>query len=167
MIEFIPHLDIAYATADLLVHSSNGIGYMGGADAVRQRMNSPTYHIQHASRGQIERIAQDACRHQSVIGYAAGDFFITEAPNLKANSVFHAVVTRFPWGAPKAHTLVKLCDALLAFLDENPGKYNSIALPYLNKPGSKVTNDVMKCLYETRFADRPEMFYVYEYKPEV
>ena len=29
MIEFIPHLDIAYATADLLVHPSNGIGYMG------------------------------------------------------------------------------------------------------------------------------------------
>ena len=126
--------DIANAQADVIVNSSNGVGYMGGKRSIKKRCRGVAESLNYYTKGEIEREAMQKARRfpfvsSWICGTAKGGYFITGPHRLDCKCVFHAVTMSKPASRSSYQTVKKTLDHLGTFLNDND--YRTVALPML------------------------------------
>ena len=168
MIKYVYNEDIAYADVDIIINASNGIGWMGGKDGIEKKLKGVAESIHFASKGEVEKLAKKMCRKRNIFGLKPTSIFTTMAPNLKASSIIHCVTMRYPGSKTNIKTIKTLVDKLCSLLDKillvkvDEMPYD-IAIPFLGCGTGGIDKELVRKIYEEKFKDRPEMFYVYEY----
>ena len=170
MIQYIHNEDIAYADVNIIINASNGIGWMGGTEGIERKLKGVAESIHFASKGEVEKIAKKMCRKRNIFGLKPTSIFVTGAPNLKASSIMHCVTMRYPGSKTNFKTVKILVDKICSIMDKTTDfsiKTNSnlftVAIPFLGCGTGGVDKELVRKLYEEKFKDRPEMFYIYEY----
>ena len=166
MFEYKINEDIAMAEVDILINASNGIGWMGGKDGIKTRLKGVAESIHYVSKGEVEKLTKAYCRKHSLIGFKPGEIFVTPAPNLNAETIVHCVTMRYPGSKCSFITVQILIYRLLKILDEceKIGKtIETVAIPFLGCGTGGVDKDLVRQLYEEKFKDRKEKFYIYEF----
>ncbi len=147
MIYYIQNQDISFATADVIVNASNGIGYMGGKTGARKKMKGVAESIQYATKGLAEKEAK------KIVNFfrpsKVGTVFVTSAVGLKANYIFHAVTMRYPGGTTSYEIVKKILPQIII----NCRKYSchSIAIPLLGSGTGKLNKEEVIKLIESFF----------------
>ncbi len=67
---------------EAIVNASNGIGYMGGRVCVKELHKGVAESIQYVTKGAVEKLAKKECKAHHIFGYAPGEVFVTDAPNV-------------------------------------------------------------------------------------
>lgn len=151
--------DITLSNADAIVNASNGVGYMGGKAGIANRKRGVAEGLHYESKGAIEPLAKAKCKTKGVFGYAPGNIFITNAPNLHTKNIIHAVTMRFPGSKAKIKTIKKLTQKILEISEEL--NYKSVAVPLLGTgTGGLDPFDVIKIYFEF-FKDSTIKFEIY------
>lgn len=139
--------DIAFSSADAIVNASNGIGYMGGKKGIEKRKRGVAESIHYVSNGAVELLAKKKCIAKSIFGYAPGDIFTTDAPNLNTKNIIHAVTMRFPGSKAKIKTIEALVPKIIKIAEES--NYKIVAVPLLGTgTGRLKLSDVLKVYYD-------------------
>lgn len=151
--------DIALSSADAIVNASNGVGYMGGKAGITKRKRGVAESIHYVSKGAVELLAKEKCRAKSIFGYAPGDIFVTDAPNLDTQNIIHAVTMRFPGSKAKIKTIENLVPKIVKIAEDN--SYKIVAVPLLGTgTGRLKPSDVLK-VYDDYFPYSNVKFEIY------
>lgn len=105
--------DIALSAAEGIVNAANGFGCMGGEKCVKEQHRGVAESLQYASHGEIEKLSRAKCKKHSLFGYSKGSVFITEAPQIDAICVIHAVTMRTPGSKSSFRTIKKLVPKII------------------------------------------------------
>lgn len=111
--KIIPDENIALTKAEGIVNAANGFGYMGGERCISEQHRGVAESLQFASHGEIEKLSRAKCKNHSLFGYSKGSVFITEAPQLEAICIIHAVTMRTSGSKAKFHTIQKLVPEII------------------------------------------------------
>lgn len=129
MITLVYDKDIAISTANAIVNASNGMGYMGGKWAIKERRRGVAESIQYISNGAVEKLAKAECRKHSIFGYPPGSIFVTSAPNMQADFIIHAVTMRTPGSKAKIKTIKKVVPYIVEISEQM--QFRTVAVPML------------------------------------
>lgn len=150
--------DITTVKADVLVNESNGIGYMGGILGKKFKLKGTTQSIQYATKGSIEkeaeRICKSRCRRKKHLpgcrlGYNPGEIFVTNAGNLEAKYIIHAVTVRLPGMHSNINIVRKLIPKIISKAYELDVK--SIAVPLLGTQLGRIPKNEVIMFYKEFF----------------
>lgn len=155
--------DICETTCDVLVNASNGIGYMGGKAGIRKRLPGVAESIHYHTQGAVENLAKEAARSISVLGAAPGNVFVTAAPGLNCQYVFHAVTMRLPGSITRMDTVRALLPRILD--QARQLGVRSIAIPLLGTGTGHLRPEAVLELYQQTFCAVEDLeIFVYLYR---
>lgn len=159
MIKIIYNEDIALSNADIIVNASNGIGWMGGQACINKRHKGVAESIQYISKGEVEKLSKAACKGK-IFGFAPGSIFVTDASNLNAKYIIHAVTMRFPGSKAHIKTIEKLVPKILKTVEYM--HIETIAIPLLGCGTGRLPEREVFEIYEKYFEKSTKIFYVYK-----
>ncbi|OAA87591.1 macro domain-containing protein [Clostridium ljungdahlii] len=150
--------DITTVKVDVIVNESNGVGYMGGILGKKFKLRGTTQSIQYATRGSVEREAERICKSRRRrkkhlpgcrFGYNPGEIFVTNAGNLEAKYIIHAVTVRLPGMHSNINIVKKLIPKIISKAYELD--VNSIAVPLIGIQSGRIPKDEVIMFYKEFF----------------
>lgn len=143
---------------EAIVNASNGIGYMGGRVCVKELHKGVAESIQYVTKGAVEKLAKKECKAHHIFGYAPGEVFVTDAPNMEYKKIIHAVTMRFPGGKAKFETIEKLIPKIK--LTAEKLNLRSVAVPLLGTGTGKLNRKAVKELLINNLVSSKVIFYI-------
>jgi O-acetyl-ADP-ribose deacetylase (regulator of RNase III) len=146
--------DISTMDVDIIVNASNGEGYMGGILGKYFQLQGVAESIHYATKGAIEKEAKEKAKKNKYLpswmyGHSAGEIFITNAGNLSANHIIHAVTMRYPGSVARITSVEKLLPKILQAAYEL--KAQSLAIPLLGTGIGRIEKKTIYNLYDVYF----------------
>lgn len=156
MLYIIEDMDIADATADVIVNAANGMGYMGGAFSIKKLCNGVAEHLNYYTGGKIEKEAKMVVKNSGkLLGFQPGELYKTGNYELNCKSVWHLVTMRIPGTSVSYKTVEKCLDTLYRELRET--SYTSVALPLLGCGTGGLKAEKVKEMIEEKAKYYPEI----------
>lgn len=150
--------DIALSNANAIVNASNGWGYMGGQYCIDTRQRGVAESIQYVSQGAVEKLSRQICK-KHFFGFAPGNIFITEAPNMKVDYIIHAVTMRTPGSKAKIKTIKALVPKIVKLSEQM--KFKQVAIPLLGTGTGELPLKDVYSIFEDLLLDSFVEFLLY------
>lgn len=151
--------NIALCKADGIVNASNGCGYMGGRRCIKEQHRGVAESLQYVSKGEIEKLAKKKVRDYRFWICPKGNVFVTEAPNLNATYIIHAVTMNTPGSKAKMETVKELIPKII----EVSESYNleTVAVPLLGTGTGGLSRKFVYDYLIESFKDSHIKFWIY------
>lgn len=151
--------NIALSNAEAIVNASNGIGYMGGKKCIKKQHRGVAESIQFVSKGAVEKLSRANCRQHSFFGYGPGNIFTTEAPNMDADYIIHAVTMRTPGSKAKLQTIKKLVLEIIKLSEDM--HLSTVAIPLLGTGTGGLSEYKVFDIFQEHLVDCSVNFWIY------
>lgn len=140
--------DISDVEAQVIVNAANRIGFMGGIIGRYFKDKGIAESLHYHTKGKIEKEARNySWTHR----LKRGDVYVTNAYNLKAEYIFHAITMTLP-GTWSNIRVIELClENLILLIKEK--QIMSIAIPLLGTGVGGVPKDKVCQLYEEKLSN--------------
>lgn len=147
--------DIANVEADVIVNAANTKGYMGGWLGRYVRLRGVAESLNYATRGAIEKEARSRIRG---LKFGLGDVYVTDAYNLPAHKIVHAVTMIRPGMRSNIEVVRKCLDSVVTMCREVGAQ--TVAIPLLGTGTGRVAVDDVLDLYKDVLGTIADMKFV-------